>query len=597
MLATGAPSTFGDLLRHHRQVAGLTQQQLAEKAGLSAHGIQKLERGATHPYRDTTQRLIVALQLEAEDRSRFEAAVAPVRRHGSVPTRDAPAQHRHNLPVPLTSLVGRAVAVREINDRLARTRLLTLTGVGGCGKTRLALEIGRSLLDDYAHGVWLVELGPLVDPALVAPHIAAVVGVGEAAEQPLVTTLVNALRQRNILLVLDNCEHLLNACAQLVNHLLRTCPNVRVLATSREPLAIVGEVAWRVPSLTLPEADSAARLDELLLNPAVQLFVERAMEAQPRFGLTSRNALSVIQICRRLDGIPLALELAAARIEALSAEQIGRRLDQRFRLLTGGSRAVLPRQQTLAATLDWSYDLLARPERRVFERLAVFSGGWTLEAAEAVPASGGLHSEDVLDVLAHLTRKSLVVADQAADGSERYSLLETVREYARQKLVARGETQVKALRDRHAAFYTSLVLRLLPDRHAVWSVAGSSPDSDFLSRIGAEYDNLRLALDWWLESERPAPAFAVAARLRGFWMLRGLYSEARRWLTALVELDSARTTGSDGQQSGEKWVMIWNWPACLRILARLHGSSGMRPKASRSSKRVAAYSSDWVLAH
>jgi len=209
MLATGAPSTFGDLLRHHRQVAGLTQQQLAEKAGLSAHGIQKLERGATHPYRDTTQRLIVALQLEAEDRSRFEAAVAPVRRHGSVPTRDAPAQHRHNLPVPLTSLVGRAVAVREINDRLARTRLLTLTGVGGCGKTRLALEIGRSLLDDYAHGVWLVELGPLVDPALVAPHIAAVVGVGETAEQPLVTTLVSALRQRNILLVLDNCEHLL----------------------------------------------------------------------------------------------------------------------------------------------------------------------------------------------------------------------------------------------------------------------------------------------------------------------------------------------------------------------------------------------------
>ena len=449
-----APATFGDLLRQHRQAAGLTQQALAERAGLSVHGIQKLERGATRPYRDTAQRLIAALQLSTDEQARFQAAVSPVRRHGSTtPVAAVSDGARHNLPLPVTSLVGREAATREVEHLLADTRLLTLTGIGGCGKTRLALEVGRAVIDQYPDGVWLVELGPLADPALVTPRVATALGVRETAEQPLASALSNALRQRHMLLVLDNCEHLLDACAQLIDGLLRTCPDVRVLATSREPVGIGGEVAWRVPSLELPDAEPSASLEQLLLKPAVQLFVQRAMAARPRFALTVGNAQAVVQICRRLDGIPLALELAAARIEALTAEQIAQRLDQRFRLLTGGSRAALPRQQTLGATLDWSYDLLGKHERLLFERLAVFTGGWTLEAAEAVCAGRGLDSEDVLDVLAQLTRKSLVVADEVADGAERYSLPETVRDYARQKLAMRGSAQIGALRERHAEFY------------------------------------------------------------------------------------------------------------------------------------------------
>jgi len=232
MLTTSAPSTFGDLLRHYRQAAGLTQQQLAERAGLSVHGIQKLERGATHPYRDTAQRLIAALQLEAEDKSTFEAAVAPVRRHSATPAAEPPLSRRHNLPLSTTRLIGRETAIDEVVGRLADARLLTLTGVGGCGKTRLALEVGRSLIGDYRDGVWLVELGPVVDPALVAPRVAAVLGIRETAEQSLAGVLANALRDRRILLIVDNCEHLLDACAHLIDRLLKACPDLRVLESS-----------------------------------------------------------------------------------------------------------------------------------------------------------------------------------------------------------------------------------------------------------------------------------------------------------------------------------------------------------------------------
>jgi predicted ATPase/DNA-binding XRE family transcriptional regulator len=502
MMVTGAPSAFGDLLRYYRQSAGLTQQQLAEQAGLSVHGIQKLERGATHPYRDTARRLIAALHLEGERKSRFEATVGPVHRRAAVPNASTHADQHHNLPVPLTSLVGRDDATRDLVRQLGRTRLLTLTGVGGCGKTRLALEAARAAIDDYADGVWLVELGPLADPALVGPHVATVLRVRETAEQTLEAALVNALRQRTTLLVLDNCEHVLDACAQVIDVLLKACPNLVVLTTSREPLGIVGEAVWRVPSLALPDAPSPMDLEELLRTPAVHLFVERATAVQPRFALTTRNASVVVEVCRRLDGIPLALELAAARVESLTVEQIAQRLDQRFRLLTGASRAAVPRQQTLSATLEWSYQLLRGSERRVFERLAVFSGGWTLEAAEAVCAGDELLREDVVDVLWQLTRKSLVVADETSDGSERYSMLETVRQYARQKLSART-----------------------PDIRI-----------EALARVEADYDNVRAVLGWWRESGRAASAMRVAIRLGGVWEMRGLYTECRKVLLGLLDL-------------------------------------------------------------
>jgi predicted ATPase len=260
--------------------------------------------------------------------------------------------------------------------------------------------------------------------------------------------LASALRTGATLLVLDNCEHLLDPCAQLAIALLQVCPELRILATSREPIGVNGEVAWRVPPLEQTQA--------------IRLFVERAEAAQPRFVLSDRNAAPVALICRRLDGMPLALELAAARVDALAPEQIARRLDQRFRLLTGGSRTAVARQQTLAATLDWSYDLLSKSERRLCERLTVFAGGWTLDAAESVCPTRGLGSADVLDVLTQLTRKSLVIAEEWADGSERYSLLETVRDYARQKLAARGMAEMRALRESHAAYYSASAMRFDP---------------------------------------------------------------------------------------------------------------------------------------
>jgi transcriptional regulator with XRE-family HTH domain len=287
---TRPPATFGDLLRQHRQAAGLTQQALAERAGLSVHGIQKLERGATRPYRDTAQRLIAALQLISDERARFQAAVSPVRRHASTtPVAAVSDSARHNLPLPVTSLVGREAATREVEHLPADTRLLTLTGIGGCGKTRLALEVGRAVIDQYPDGVWLVELGPLADPALVTPRVATALGIRETAEQPLMSALSNALRKRHMLLVLDNCEHLLDACAQLIDGLLWTCPDVRVLATSREPVGIGGESVWRVPSLELPDAEPSPTLEQLGENPAVQLFVQRAAAAQSALPAADRR--------------------------------------------------------------------------------------------------------------------------------------------------------------------------------------------------------------------------------------------------------------------------------------------------------------------
>jgi predicted ATPase/transcriptional regulator with XRE-family HTH domain len=495
--ASAAPVGFGELLRRHRLAAGLTQQNLAERAGLSEHGIQKLERGVTRPYRDTVQRLLSALRLGPEDAASFRAAGEPVPRHSSLHAEPPDSTRRNNLPIALSRFVGREHELVAVTGRLVSARLLTLTGIGGCGKTRLALEVARGVVPNFAGGVWLVELGPLADPKLVPQQVGATVGVRENSNQPLTTALAAAVADRTMLLVLDNCEHLLQASAVLVDALLRACPNLQILATSREPFGIAGEVAWRVPSLVVPDPEHAVSVAEIEESPAVELFLDRATSAQPRFRLTERNAAAVAQICQRLDGIPLALELAAARVEALTPQQLADRLDQRFRLLTGGSRVALPRQQTLQATLDWSYDLLSKPERRLFERLAVFAGHWTLEAAEAVCAGGGLAAQDVLDLLARLVRKSLVVATEAADGVERYRLLETVREYARQKLLTRGAAETTAVRERHATFYSAQAESLHPATalRAGWDSGDSSAEAvrDGIEQI---HDNVRAALGW-----------------------------------------------------------------------------------------------------
>jgi predicted ATPase len=441
----------------------------------------------------------------------------------------------HNLPIPVTSFIGREQEIAELGRRLTDARLLTLTGIGGCGKTRLAVEVARAVLERYPDGVWLIELGPVADPALVPHLVATAVGVRERTDQSVTSALTTTLRNRHLLLVLDNCEHLLEACARLVDELVRSCPHLQVLATSREALGLTGEIAWRVPSLSVPNAQHALALAELSANPSVRLFVERATASQPRFALTERNASAAAQICRRLDGIPLALELAAARVQALTAEQLAARLDQRFRLLTGGSRAALPRQQTLRATLDWSYDLLTEPERLLFNRLAVFAGGWSLEAAEVVCADEAIAQGDVLDLLARLVSKSLVLADEGGDGAERYRLPETVRQYGRERLLAAGEAE--AVHQRHANYFLVFGEPLEPE--LVLSGRVMFVRSELLDQLEREQDNLRAALLWWIESQDAERAIKQAVALYPIWFYRGFLTEGLAWLKEVLALPSA----------------------------------------------------------
>ena len=321
---------------------------------------------------------------------------------------------------------------------------MTLQGAGGIGKTRLSLQVAAEVMDDYPDGVWLAELAALTDPRLVPQAVASVLGVKEEAGRPVIEALVKFVADRRLLVILDNCEHLLDACGQLSKALLEAGPELRILASSREPLHVRGEAIYPLPPLAVPDPYVSFKRDALEQFAAARLFIERAVAAQPAFVVSNENATAVAGICQRLDGIPLALELAAARVRALSVEQIAARLSDRFRLLTGGDRTALPRQQTLRALIDWSYDLLAEPERILFRRLAVFAGGFTLDAAEAVGADASLR--DVLSSLTNLVEKSLVVVD--AEG-ERYRLLETVRQYAQERLAESGEAD--ATRTRHLA--------------------------------------------------------------------------------------------------------------------------------------------------
>jgi non-specific serine/threonine protein kinase len=537
------------LLREHRLQAALTQQALAERAGLSVYGIQKLEAGTTHPYRDTVRRLVAALELSPGAADQLHTAVEPLRRRNSAPRGLLRGDRHHNLPIAVTSFVGREHELSDIPRRLRATPLVTLTGAGGSGKTRLALEVGRLLVNEYRDGVWLVDLASLADGTLLPHRLAALLGVRESADRPMPVSLAEALNGARTLLVLDNCEHLLGACAGLADLLLRECPTVHVLATSREPLGVPGELSYPVACLAAPALHVSDSVADVGRSPAAQLFVDRASAVQPEFSLVAANARLIAQICRQLDGIPLALELAAACLDALTLDQITSRLRQRFRLLTGGSRAGLARQQTLRATIDWSYQLLTETEKRVFERLSVFASGWTVEAAEAVCAGDGVEADDVLDAVRQLVRKSLIVRIDDRGSAARYGLLETLREYAFEKLRSH-DGEVRGFDERHAAYYASQVQRL--DPAAPTTQLDFSGDREALTAAVYEvldgiHDNLGVALNWFVAARRPTDALTLLRALSPLWQVRGMPADSRRWVEASLGLvGSVENAGAKG---------------------------------------------------
>lgn len=481
------------------------------------------------------------------------------------------AASSHNLPIQLTSFIGRDAEVAEVKRLLSASRLVTLTGSGGCGKTRLALQAAGDLSAQYTDGVWYVELAPVSDPALVPHTLLSVFSLREDNQRSLTDILIDYLRAKTTLLVLDNCEHLIEACAQVGEALLRGCPNLRILATSREALGIAGEAGFRVPSLATPSPAALPGLDQLEKLDAIRLFIERAAAAKPGFTLNRDNAPFLAQICARLDGIPLALELAAARVKMLSPEHIAARLDDRFRLLTGGSRTALPRHQTLRAMMDWSYSLLSGEEKTLFRQLAVFAGGWTLEAAEAV--CDGSRESDVLDLLARLVDKSLIFIDEAT-GEIRYHRLETIRQYSREKFFETDD--VEAVRDRHLDFYVRFAEladeRLKSGEQLAWQ-----------NRLPTEQDNLRTALEWGL-SRSPDSALRIAGAANLFWTAGGYSAEGFRWTEKALELVE--------QNPPLQGVTLEQRQAAraraLRGLARLYLSLGDNASAKRAAEASVA---------
>lgn len=432
------------------------------------------------------------------------------------------------LPAQVTSFIGRDRELAELKGLLTKVRLLTLTGVAGTGKTRLSLQVAAELSDHFSNGVWLVELAPLSDPGLVPQAIGASLGLPEEPNRPLVETIADYLRDKSVLLVIDNCEHVLMSAAQVVERLMQRCPRLHIMATSRERLGIAGEMVYGVPTLSLPHppGESAeiapASLTE---SEAARLFVDRATFSYPHFLVTPQNAPAIARICHHLDGIPLAIELAAARVKALSPEQISARIDDRFLLLTGGRRTGLPRQQTLQATVDWSYDLLSEKERQVWRRLAVFARGWTVEAAETVVAGPDLGRQEVLDLISQLVDKSIVNANLDSTGSVRYSLLETMRQYGWEKLAEAGETA--ALRSRHLHYFCHLAEQAEPHLFVA--------AQQWLETVEENHDNFREALDWGMQS---AVDHSLGSRLVGalwmFWYVRCFFNEGRQWAEAAI---------------------------------------------------------------
>ena len=412
-----------------------------------------------------------------------------------------------NIPIPLTSFIGRGKELREVAELLSKSRLVTLTGSGGVGKTRLAIQVVADVLKQFPDGVWFLDLAPLTDPALVPTTLAKLLGLRESGGLSILDLLKNFFQSRTALVIFDNCEHLIESCAQLVNSLLISCENLSILATSRESLRVSGEISYRVPSLITPRFDTEVETNDLANMESVRLFTERAALILPGFSFNVQNAFDIARICQRLDGIPLAIELAASRVNMLATDQILQRLDNSFNLLTGGLRSSLPRHQTLRATIEWSYNLLSEKENLLFRRLAVFGGGWTLEAAEKLCSGMNIESGEVLNLLSQLVDKSLVLVE-IKGGEPRYRRLETIRQFAREKLSESGE--IAQLRDSHLDYFLKKAEEIEP-------FLTGSEQSAWMEYLDLELDNIRLALEWSISNKQGEESLRLFGALGWFW--------------------------------------------------------------------------------
>lgn len=438
--------SFGTWLRQKRRSLDLTQKAFADRVGCAEITVRRMEADEYKPSRELASVLFENLGIPEAECPQW---ISFARGLAALPLSSTPPLNKPltNLPAPLTTFIGREKEQLEVIRLMNKHRLVTFTGSGGVGKTRLSLKVGEQILKDSDDGVWLVELAPILDPLLVPRTIAIAIGLRDEPQRPVIDMLSDYLREKQMLLILDNCEHLLDVCALLIDTLLKRCPSLKILATSREALGILGEAVYHVPSLRVPEIRQL--VEKFREYESVRLFEERAQFARMDFSLTLENAASVAKICNRLDGIPLAIELAAARISTFSTEQIAVRLQENFSLLTTGNRSALPRHQTLQAAIDWSYDLLSPAEQTLFRRLSVFVNGWTLEAAASICSDTNFESEAIIDLLTQLINKSLIMFGTQVE--TRYHMLETIRQYADEKLVESGECD--ALRDRHFEYF------------------------------------------------------------------------------------------------------------------------------------------------
>jgi non-specific serine/threonine protein kinase len=514
---------FGSWLRGERRRLDLSRQALADRAGCAEITLRRIESGTLKPSRELAHILLEQVGIPVSEHERWMPFARGLSGYPDQPAAAITTIPPSNLPVYLTTFVGRAREIAEIAQLLKRHRLVTLTGSGGVGKTRLVGKIGEQVLAEFPHGVWMAELAFQTNPDLVPQTLATVFGLTTKSRISYQDLLVTFLRPRKILVILDNCEHLSEACAQLAEMLLKNCPDLKILATSRETLKVMGEAVYHVPSLLIPEEQ--ASLEEYCEFEAIQLFEERAQLAQSDFSLTAENIPFVVQVCRRLDGIPLAIELAAARVNILSVEQIAAKLDESFDLLTDGNRTALPRQQTIRNSIEWSWNLLPVAERTVLSRLSVFSGGWTLDAAETVCSGNGIEAAQVADLMTQLAEKSLVSVNQALGKDRRYNLHEMICQFAQEKSETEAADYIRTQHLRYFLRFSEMAeSALCGPQQLAW-----------LTRLNDEQDNLRTALSWASSTDIEAGLYIIGRLYTDLDLREGLH-----WASEFIGLPGSQ---------------------------------------------------------